>query len=508
MNAIRRSVFLVVLSSLACAVGAGGQAPTEVREPVGPGQFYPRDAATLKAALAAMLQDAVPARPETPVAIVVPHAGYVYSGQIAADAFRQVAGRNYETVVILGVNHTDPGFDRVGVYAGAGFRTPLGVAQVDKALVDALLKEDRDAVVNHQVHAKEHSVEVQVPFVQHLFPRAKIVPIVMATEDPGTCERLGRALGRLIKGRPILIVASSDLSHYPAADTARSADARTLAAAASLQPAAFLKATSEVAGAMPANLVTYACGRAAVLVAMHAALELGAKRGVVLAYANSGDTAIGEPDRVVGYGAVAFTTAEGGPDTAALQRPTPTAEPLQASDKKQLLALARESIRRFLLTETVPLPRGFEARALGERGAFVTLKKRGDLRGCIGQIVARGSLPHVVSAMALAAAFEDTRFERVRAEELPQLEIEISVLTPPKTVKGPADIVIGRDGVILTRGGRSAVFLPQVATEQGWQRDELLDNLALKAGLPANAWRQGATFATFQAEVFHEGQFK
>ena len=144
-----------------------------------------------------------------------------------------------------------------------------------------------------------------------------------------------------------------------------------------------------------------------------------------------------------------------------------SADPLDQADKKALLVLARETLARFLSTDTLPLVRGLSPRAMRAQGAFVTLKKRGELRGCIGRIVSSAPLAKVVAAMTLEAALNDTRFEKVRASEVSSLEIEISVLTPPRTVAGPAAIVVGRDGVILQKSGRSAVFLPQVATEQG-----------------------------------------
>jgi MEMO1 family protein len=345
---------------------------------------------------------------------------------------------------------------------------------------------------------------VQVPFVQHLFPGAKILPIVIGEPDPATCARFGRALAKVIAGRAVLIVASSDLSHYPTADAARANDRKTLQAAASLQPAVF----SRVIGAVPGNgvpeLVTSACGAGAILVAMNAAAALGATRGIVLSYANSGEATLGDIQRAVGYGAVMYVAGPSGPDTAALEPMATSSEPLQASDKKALLALARETIRRFLTTQTTPLARGLGPRVERVQGAFVTLKKNGDLRGCIGQIVGDRALARVVASMAYEAAFRDPRFPPVQLGELPQLDIEISALTPPATIAGPDAIVVGRDGVILRKVGASAVFLPQVATEQGWKRDEMLDNLALKAGLPANAWRQCATFQTFRAEVFAE----
>jgi len=160
------------------------------------------------------------------------------------------------------------------------------------------------------------------------------------------------------------------------------------------------------------------------------------------------------------------------------------------------------------LTETVPLARGGSANMQQPRGAFVTLKKKGELRGCIGSMVGDEPLSKVVGSMAIQSALYDRRFNPVTADELKDIDIEISVLTPMKQVSGASDIVVGRDGVVISKEGRSAVFLPQVAGEQGWNREEMLDNLCLKAGLKAGSWKQGAQFSTFQAIVFDEAEFK
>jgi AmmeMemoRadiSam system protein A len=192
---------------------------------------------------------------------------------------------------------------------------------------------------------------------------------------------------------------------------------------------------------------------------------------------------------------------------AALKAPPPDDGPLQAQDKKWMLGFARETIRRYLTTETLPLPRGFSPRLQRNRGVFVTLKKRGKLRGCIGHIPGDMPMVRLAGMMAFESAFNDPRFARLALEEMREVEIEISILSPPKVVSGPSDIVVGRDGVVIAADGRSAVFLPQVAPEQGWNRDQMLDNLCVKAGLPAKRWQQGGTrFETFQAEVFGEGR--
>ncbi len=500
-----------ILLALACrgGLGAADQPGQGVREPAVAGQFYPSDARSLNATLDAVLKDATAPGPEAPIAIVAPHAGWVFSGQIAADAWRQTAGRQYDTIVILGTNHTGVGYGRIAVYPGSGFRTPLGVARVDTALAAALVKEDSDCSPDPSAHAKEHSIEVHVPFAQRLFPDAQLVAVVVGSEDAAVLTRFGRTLARLLQGRRALIVASSDLSHYPSWRDANVVDRRTIEAIASLDPDRFRAAAENGVRGAP-NLDTCACGDGPIRAAMVAARALGATRGRAVSYANSGDLPVAEPDRVVGYGAVVFSAGDPGADTRVLTFPTAAAQalPPTAADKKQMLALARETIRRYLDTGSIPLARGFSPAMERPQGVFVTLRKKGDLRGCIGQMTPDRPLRVLVGRMALAAAFDDPRFEKVRAAELKDLDLEISVLTPFKEVAGPAAIVVGRDGVLLQKGGRSAVFLPQVAVEERWTRDEMLDNLCVKGGLDAGCWRQGAKLSTFQGDVFKEGDFR
>ncbi|HSP89590.1 MAG TPA: AmmeMemoRadiSam system protein A, partial [Vicinamibacterales bacterium] len=255
---------------------------------------------------------------------------------------------------------------------------------------------------------------------------------------------------------------------------------------------------------------TRACGEGPIRVAIEAARALGALRGTVVSYANSGDTLLGDPARVVGYGSVAFSRGTPGADLSAIQPVrADAAGALDADDRRVLLHLARETITRFLRTDTVPLPRGGSARLLRESGAFVTLRSRGQLRGCIGEIQSAGPLIRLVGRLALASAFRDSRFRPVNASELGNLDVEVSVLTPLASVSAPDTIQPGLDGVVLIVGDRSAVFLPQVAEEQGWSRTELLDQLAQKAGLPSGAWREKrARLLTFRADVFDESPLK
>lgn len=501
---------LVVLMALGRFAPAGSTTadPGRVRDPAVAGSFYPDDPGKLEAAVHAFLDEATAPTKERPLALVAPHAGYMFSGQIAADAFRQAADHQIDVVVILGTNHSVPGLDKVSIYEGAGYRTPLGTARINQELAARLRTASRDVVFDPRVHAKEHSVEVQVPFVQVAFPEATILPAVVGSPEPGLCRRFGAALARELEGRKALIVASSDLSHYPSSRDALAADHEVLRAIASLDTSALRKTIqTEMAHPRP-GLSTCACGQGPILVAMEAARALGANGARVISYANSGDSALGDTSRVVGYGAVAFGKGAGGAQVSALVIPpeVPADTPIGKEERAYLLSLARSSIQRFLDTGVVPLPRDFPHDLWRRQGAFVTLKKNGRLRGCIGYQQEDRPLAHVVSSMALQAAFNDRRFPPLEARELGQLEIEISALTPARRIPGPHLVQVGRDGVILRKSGQGAVFLPQVATEQGWTREQMLERLCQKAGMSPDCWRQGARLSTFQAIVFHEGE--
>jgi AmmeMemoRadiSam system protein B/AmmeMemoRadiSam system protein A len=495
----------LLLAPAACVADPGAAA--DVRAPAVAGRFYPDAPPRLRAAVERFLRDAAPPAPARPVALVVPHAGYAFSGEIAAEAWRFASGRAPDLVVILGTNHTASGFRKVALSPERAWRTPLGVVEVDREAGEALARADPDVVKDARVHAAEHSIEVQLPFVQVLFPRARILPLVVGAPDPGLCERLGQALATVLRGKNALVVASSDLSHYPSAQDAGEVDRRVLAALASLDPPRFRAAIAAEQARGVRGLSTCACGEAPVLAAIVAARALGATRGTVIRYGHSGDVPLGEPDRVVGYGAVAFEAGPGGADTRALAPPAATAGEgaLDGPARAALLVYARETLVRWLETDTLPTTRRLPAAAALPRGAFVTLRKRGELRGCIGQIFPAGPLGATVGRMAIAAALEDPRFPPVTQGELAGLDLEISVLGPTRSVQA-SEVVPGRDGVVLAKAGRRAVFLPQVATEQGWGREALLDHLCEKGGLPRTCWREGASLEAFQADVFAEAR--
>ena len=240
-------ILLVVIFCFAAACQANKASDSDVREPAVAGKFYPESAAKLRLAIEKFLQDAVPVKVKKPVAIIVPHAGYIYSGQICADGFKQVSNQKYDVIVILGTNHTGSNSQGISLYPGEGFRTPLGTVSVDKSIISSLLKESpTDCILDKSAHESEHSLEVIVPFIQVVFPKAKIVPIVVGSQDMYICTRFGQALAKVLKNKNALIVASSDLSHYPSQEDANIVDKETLAAIAKLDPAEFHKTIQKI----------------------------------------------------------------------------------------------------------------------------------------------------------------------------------------------------------------------------------------------------------------------
>ena len=492
--------------ALAWPTSVAGQ--DNVRTPAVAGQFYPADADELRIMVDALLANAAHSEGE-PIGLMAPHAGYIFSGAVAARAFKQIEGVQYDVIVVIGPNHRDPAFDKVSVYAEGAFRTPLGEVPVDTETARKLLEADERLVFDRKVHSAEHSIEVELPFLQRLYPSGfSFVPIVIGRHTAQNIDALSNALIGVLSGHKALIVASSDMSHYPPYEQANQIDRRTLAAIETLDPEEVRWCEVRALAEDIPNLGTTLCGGDAVEVVMRVSQALGANQATTLMYANSGDTPFGDRDNVVGYGAVMFwrsdapqtPTATAGEKAIALS-PTPRGK-LSQEHKDWLLNLARSTLENYLKAGVVPLAQPQEPELQRPAGVFVTLKEYGELRGCIGRIVGDLPLYLAVQKMTLAAALQDSRFPPVSVAELPALEYEISVLSPTEPVDSVEDIEVGKHGVILVKDGHQAVFLPQVAVEQGWTRDQMLAHLSEKAGLPADAWREGAQFYVFTADVF------
>jgi hypothetical protein len=454
------------------------------------GAFYPADAFALEQTVDELLAQATASRQE-PIALIVPHAGYIYSGGVAAAAFKQIEGRQFDVLVVLGTNHSAGSFQQIAIWPSGAYSTPLGLMPIDSDLAQTIIACDPQRIIaNPAVQLAEHSIEVELPFIMRTLGPMPFVPIMIGEPSAENCQALSKALAQALQGRRALIVASTDMSHYPSYDDAVQADASTLLAICSMEPAAVERNTRVWMMQGTANLFCTLCGEGPVAVAMLTARELGANRATVLSYANSGNVPYGDKDQVVGYGAIMFWKGE-----------TPM---LGEEDRTNLLRIARQTLGQYLQTGTTPEFAVSSPALLETNGAFVTLKSQGQLRGCIGRMTASQELYRTVQEMAIAAAAEDPRFPAVRLEELEELTIEISVLFPLEYVSNVGQIEIGSDGLYVSYGPFSGVLLPQVATEQGWDREEFLRQVCLKAGLPADAWQKGAILYRFKAQVFAE----
>lgn len=479
-----------------------------VQPPVVAGSFYPADPTQLMAMVDALLADAE-RLPGRPIALLAPHAGYIYSGPVAAQAFRQVEGETYEVVVVVGTNHRRAFFDQVAVYPDGAFATPLGEIPIDKGLAAELIAAHDRIVSERDVFAGEHSLEVELPFLQRTLPGRPIVPVMVGAPSWENVVALSDALVEVLDGRDALIVASSDLSHYPSYQDAVAVDGELLEAVMTMDPELARSTIERLMESGVPGLATCACGEGPLLVAMRAAAGLGANRARVIDYKNSGDTPAGDRDRVVGYAAVMFWQAAENNGEGDSRRPpaAPAAlsplAPLSPGDQSTMLVLARETLERFLTTSSFP-PFSPGSDGLQQlRGVFVTLRQEGELRGCRGSLVGQLSLYLEVQRSAVSAALNDPRFPPVVADELPELHLEISVLGPLEPITDVTTIQVGTHGLLVAKGDRQGVLLPQVPIERRWDRDQFLVEVCRKAGLPDDAWRSSDLFR-FTAEVLDE----
>lgn len=490
---LRRALTLSV-GALLLVAGAGTRswaAPVaeedEPRAPKAAGKFYPDDQVELHDLINEFLdRQPEPATANKPRILIVPHAGYEYSGLIAASGYRHLIGHAYDGVVVVGFTHRAQ-FDGSSVDTRSAYQTPLGLVPVDREAV-AILLTHPGLVHREDAHElDEHSLEVQLPFLQVALDRFRVVPVLMGNASLENATQLAEALSRLARWGDYLFVFSTDLSHYHPYSEAERLDEGTVNA--------MLFETPQAVYRLFQRAELEACGRGPIVTSLLLAAKLGYPTRELFSYANSGDTA-GNPTSVVGYAAVGMFD----------RAPSPAAWLLSRPAGRALVTAARQALERTLAkripADEVRLERYAELSRAS--GLFVTLRKHGELRGCIGRIETREPLASSVRAVALDAALRDSRFEPVKPEELDDLHVEVSVLTPPRKLDQPNDLVAGRDGVILEYQGRSGVFLPQVWEETGWTRMEFLRELASqKAGLPPDAW-QRASLSVFQDQIFEE----
>jgi AmmeMemoRadiSam system protein B/AmmeMemoRadiSam system protein A len=405
-----------------------------------------------------------------------------------------IEGKSFDTVVVVGPSHRFP-FKGASLWDRGGFRTPLGVVPVDDELSKKLMEKRKEIRFIPEAHNQENSLELQIPFLQTVLKSFKLVPIAMEPDwSWETCQYLASAIAETVRGKKVLLVASTDLSHYYTYNIAIELDR------------IFLNHIErfDIEGLnrdLKSNR-TEACGGGPVVTIMLAAKTLGANQGKMLKYLNSGDVT-GDRSRVVGYAAGVFYKTVGGKEKMKEEKKAGVDLGLSEQDKKTLHHIAKTVIENKARGKAVPEFK-LESPILKEnRGAFVTIQKKGQLRGCIGYIEGHGPLHKTIEEMAEAAAFRDPRFSPVKEKELPELDIEISVLTPLRKITDVREIEVGKHGIYIIKGGWSGLLLPQVATEYGWDRLAFLEHTCQKAGLPPNAWKEkDIEIYIFSADIF------
>lgn len=493
-------ITLTIMISLTrlCSQDAPDPKDVTYRPPTVDGAFYPKNADTLKAWINEYLQ-----RGERPddvkevYGLVVPHAGYVYSGWVAGTAFKQVEGENYDAVIVIAPSHAKA-FKGASVFDGDAYVTPLGEAMVDKELSKAISEKNDLVSYSREGHEwqgarTEHSLEVQIPFLQIVQPGVPIVPIVMGSQNYETSDALLKAIVGAVEAqsKKVLLVASSDLSHYHDAQTAKRMDQPILRA--------FYRYDYFKLAMKLFSRKWEACGGGPIVVAMTAAEQLGANDAKPIVYSNSASSPYmkGDKSAVVGY----FSGVMYKSDEKQTLLPD-----LSKESKDKLFEVAKKTVKSVVTGKDSLYKVNVVPKELSDEYAvFVTLKKNGKLRGCMGHTIAENTLMMAVEESARLACSKDPRFSPVTEEVLDDLEYEVTILSRMKRVLDYDEITPGEDGIVLRLGYNSGLFLPQVASEQGWDRQTLLEQIGRKAGLSTDAYKDPrAEIYIFKGMVIEE----
>jgi MEMO1 family protein len=466
------------------------------RQPAVAGKFYPADPDKLQQELASFFASAMPKQCNQVRAILAPHAGYMYSGKIAASAFNQIDREiSYKRVFMIASSHYTSS-DKAAVYCDGDFVMPYGKEIVDTDFGKMLVEHFPDIfTANPAAHHDEHGLEVQLPFLHYVLKTNYcIVPIIICTSNPEVCKRIAHVLESYLNSDNLFII-STDFSHYPEYSDARKVDEATKDAIMANDPDVLITTLSANAKKHIPNLSTSLCGWTSVLTLLHMTTLHDSLKYRAIEYCNSGDIKYyGEHDRVVGYWAIAVYE----------KQKAKVDFQLSEKDKETLIDIARKTLEgccRLERSFTIDTS-GFSTALSTNCGAFVTLHKRGNLRGCMGRLIGNLPLYKMVQEMTISAAMQDPRFTPVESVELSEIDIEISALSPLKKIDDTAEIKLGKHGIFIEDGYHSGVFLPQVATETGWSKEQFLGHCAHdKAGLGWDGWKT-ANLYIFTATVF------
>lgn len=464
------------------------------------GSFYPSSKIELEKMLLALYKPYKKIKNFDNVsAIIVPHAGYVFSGKIAASAIGRIDPmKRYERIFVIGSSH-NLYIDGASIENECGYyETPYGRVNVDMELCNNLIQKNSCFTYRPAAHDNEHCIEVQLPLLKHHFKdMAPIIPIIVGSDSIHLIMEIAEALQPYF-GKDNLFVISTDFSHYPSYEDALKVDSLTAAAIMKCSLEDFVEAMITNSKMHIPNLVTSACGQSAIAILLYIISRFNDVKVIHTGYQNSGDNKHARRDRVVGYHSFAVTR-----DSYQTDQPIFKLSP---NEKKTLLAIARNSIeKRFLLARAVRAEEWKLTENLKRKcGVFVTITKNGKLRGCIGHFGNDVSVFQNVVDMSQASAFDDPRFHPLLADEVNSINIEISVLTPMKRIYDIKDFKMGKHGIFMKKGDKSGTFLPKLSYEVKWDKEEFLGHCSRdKAGLGWDGWKDAELYI-YEAIVFRE----
>lgn len=465
----------------------------KTKMPVVAGRFYPGDAKELNIIVENYLQN-VSLKERINgnlIGILVPHAGYIFSGQTAAYAYSLIKER-FDYVFIIGTSHYSGKYGLQTCLYDV-YKIPAGEIKSDVRIIKKLITKSKIFQNFEYAFLQEHSVEVQLPFIFNKLKNSKIIPLVVSDISIDSAKKAADVIYNELKDKKVLVVISTDLSHYPDYNTAVKTDAELIDSIIKLDTN-LIKLTCEnlVINYIKKGLETAACGEKAVITGIEIMKKFGINEAHILKYSNSGDIPdYGDKSRVVGYAAISFYNNMKGEKSMVDKNLDIN---LTDEQKNKMLKIARDSIKEFIKTGKIMKINEKDSIFNEKYGLFVTLKIKGELRGCIGITEPIYTLNEGLPQIACSAAFNDPRFSPVSEKELKDINIEISILSKPEKVKSADEIVMAKHGVIVKKGSRSGLFLPQVAEETGWSKEEFLSNLCMhKAGLAPDAWKDKDT---------------
>ncbi|MDP6685366.1 MAG: AmmeMemoRadiSam system protein B, partial [Candidatus Omnitrophota bacterium] len=481
---------LLILAMLIFLFSCFNSSFGETRKPAVSGAFYSSDKEALERDIKSYLENVE----ESPVdgkvlAIIVPHAGYAYSGQVAAHGFKHLEGRKVRTVVLMCNSHTAH-FRGAAIDEASAWETPLGTVKLDKSLAKKLVKSDERIQFNGEVHKKDHSLEVEIPFLQTVLKGDfKIVPILFGNMQDYTYKTMAELLYKNL-GKDDIIVVSTDMSHYPRYEDSAIIDPKTAEYIEKGDVLGLEAHIVDIVGKKVSGEQTLCCGLDGIRTVMEYSNLVERAKFKFLKYANSGDAIIGDRARVVGYVSMVLYASR---NMEKEETNVMKDEYLTKGEKQKLLEIAKASVVEAVTGKRQFSPLVTEPTLKQKSGAFVTIKKHGQLRGCIGYIIAVKPLHETVKEVARSAAINDHRFNPVSEDELETIEVEVSALTPLRRIKTVDEIEVGKHGLYMKRGLNSGLLLPQVATEYGWNKETFLEHTSLKARLPKDAWKDSST---------------